>query len=1066
MKGTIKYHKYIKENNPDKIQSQKFHWEYQNQISIAPKNNIIKSIQVSNNNAQNNYKYPYYKAFSGNYHLNKTNNLTNKSKKENENILYSKKQILNNSNKTNTISVKGNNFNNKANKNNIENIGYKSIVVKNSQNVRNKSINSKNKKYNNFDIYDKSNNKFIKYNNNNLIKDNTNNNKNNNKSKGIISELISGINNNKLSFNSNLKFNLLNKGNKLKYPNEYDINNNHSIKVEDKTYKKESQEEGKEIKFENYLCFKCKGKGIIELNLNESLVKMRCSQGHSLENVSIKDFKLKNDDLNNKIKCYLCKNNDIKLKDLYYCSCKKILCLNCLNNNLHNNHTKVKYIEKCYYCFEHNKKYVCFCKKCNKNICNDCFNDHKRHDENKDDNIFYFNKNTPKKTEVQIYKKNLDKIKTQKILFDQKFEKFIDTLKNKKNEFDKNFEDYTELANILINKMNDNNINYEDIISFNNLKLNNNDKNIIQDYLLINNNFNKEGKFLIDLLGKDEIVKETKNQNQIVKGLNNLSIIQNQIKKIKKIQNEITNLNSLSIIAKKIKNKNEISDNINFNILKSNNNHSKDNIICNNINNFIINSNIKNIILKNGVQRNNLTDIDKNIGLINIHQGNNEKADQNIQKGDFNFSNINNINPDTLDENKVNEIPSLENDINKENKKIEKHETTQDIVPEKPKEIKIIEKIEDCKTKLRNKDERCITSFAILRNNRILLTLKGGFIKFYEFKKNINNMPSNIENDNNIYEIELKEILRLEEDEYCFNYGIELFDGNVAVCSEDGTVKIIQLFFDENLAETGEKYKIIQFIEEKNQDPIYTIKEITNHNLVLGCWKNILVFQKANEYELVNKILVGEYTFTILELSPNVIVSSHTESKSLRVHNLINYKIFQINNIESNENNNIICKYNNQNEIVFVAYDKGINIVSIINRCLIQKIELGEIISGLSPMIMDVDIGNGKTTKIFGLLCGAKRKIYGENVNYAYSLLQLGFNINSKNPGIIDLKNDKKIECIELSRKDRIHYYDINNIINSAFCKNIDTLNIIENKGEQWIFSSGNEDKLLSIWKI
>ena len=241
---------------------------------------------------------------------------------------------------------------------------------------------------------------------------------------------------------------------------------------------------------------------------------------------------------------------------------------------------------------------------------------------------------------------------------------------------------------------------------------------------------------------------------------------------------------------------------------------------------------------------------------------------------------------------------------------------------------------------------------------------------------------------------------------------------------------------------------------------------MTNHSLVLGCWKNILVFQKANKYELMNKYFIGEYTFTVLELSPNVIISSHSDSKSLRVHNLTKYKSFKISGIESNENNNIICKYNNQNEIVFVAYNKGINIVSVINRCLIQKIELNEIISGLSPMIINLDIGKGKTKKIFGLLCGAKRQIYGEKVNYAYSLLQLGFNINNKDIGTIDPRNNKLIECKEISRKDRIHYYDINNIINSVFCKNNDTLKIIENKDEQWIFTSGNEDKKLSIWKI
>ena len=373
----------------------------------------------------------------------------------------------------------------------------------------------------------------------------------------------------------------------------------------------------------------------------------------------------------------------------------------------------------------------------------------------------------------------------------------------------------------------------------------------------------------------------------------------------------------------------------------------------------------------------------------------------------------------------------------------------------------MLDKIETCKSKLDNRDERCITSFAILRNNRILITFKGGIIKIYELEKN-NNSPSDINNPN---EIQLKEILRLEEDEYCFNYGIEFKNGNLGVCSEDGTVKIIKLFFDEK-PNSKEKYKIIQRIEEKNQDPIYTMKELTNENFVLGCWKNILVYQKADEYELINKIFIGDYTFSIIELSPNEIISSHTETKTLTVHNFNNYDTYTINNIESNENNNIICKYNNKNDIIFVAYNNGVNIVSIINKCLLKKIELNEIISGLCPMEMTLSTGDGKTKKIFGLICGAKRQIYGENVNFAYSFLQMGFNINKVDKGEINAKDDKDIKFEIISRKDRIHYYDVNNIINTIFCKNNDTLKINENKNEQWIFSSGNEDKKLRIWKL
>ena len=357
---------------------------------------------------------------------------------------------------------------------------------------------------------------------------------------------------------------------------------------------------------------------------------------------------------------------------------------------------------------------------------------------------------------------------------------------------------------------------------------------------------------------------------------------------------------------------------------------------------------------------------------------------------------------------------------------------------------------------LNKKEEKCITCFAILKNNRISISFKSGLLIIYEFEKKNKFLSINSP-------IQMKEILCLQEEEYCFNYCIELYNGDLAVCSEDSTLKIIKLFFGEENKNNNLSYKIIQNIEEKNQNPIYIIKELVNKNLVLGCWRNILVYQKDNEYELINKIIIDDYTFALLELSPNVIISSHSNKKTLTIHNLNNYEIDIIENIESNENNNILCKYNNKNDIVFVAFNKGFNIVSVINKCLIKRILLYETITALCPMMFNYDIGNGKKEKIFGLLCGEKEKIFAQKINYTYNLVQIGFNLNDKDKGIIDPK--KKFVYYEIiSKKELIHHYDITNIQNSIFCNN--TLEISKNKDEQWIFTSGNEDKTLNIWKL
>ena len=934
-------------------------------------------------NARNTYKTnqtsnkPY---ISSNYNSTNSNNknFNQSQNKAPEIIQYRKRDSKFVENKNN---IRANNENvinisiNKKNKLPLTNIGKN-----NNQAINN--INNQNRT-NNFN-YINNQNKIISLNNNNINNSNNKNNEyktKNNQRNNLKSE----------SIDKRILFNKLN-----------------SKKINDSIIKDEKEEKKEDIISENYLCFQCQEKAFIDLNFNTLSVKMKCENGHEKDNIPIKEFKKKNE-LKKRETCYKCRNEKLKLNQLLYCSCKKIICEKC-KQRYHSNHFQIKFLDKHYYCIEHKQKYTCFCKKCNKNICNNCLKDHNQH--NKE--LLYFDNVLPKDREIQTCRKDLEKFKQKKKDMDDKFNKFIEKLKEKKETFVQNFELYMQLLESLFNKMNNKeSIIYEDIYNFKNLKNNLNVKNNFDEYLNTKNNFGKEAKLLIQLLGVDDFETKEKIINKIVKGDKFEIKPKNKIKKI-----EICHENDINLINK-IKNINSNNNNIDINI--------------NNINN----QNNKNINIQTTNQTNN-NDIENN------------KNKQNIITNE-------NIN---LNKNEKKETKKEENIINNKISEEEPPKQVEKITPEIPKEITVLEKIENCKLKLQNQDERCITSLAILRNNRILITFKGGIVKIYEFEKN-KNSPSDINNAN---EIQLKEILRLEEEEYCFNYGIELKNNNIAICSEDGTVKIIQLFFDEKIKNNNENYKLIQKIDEKNQDPIYIIKELENENIVLGCWKNILIYQKGQEYELLNKFFIGDYTFSILELSPNEIVASHSGTKTLTIHNLNDYEDNTIENIESNENNNIICKYDNKNDIIFVAYDKGINIISIVKKCLIKKIVLNEIISGLCPIMVHLNGGKSKNEKIFGLLCGAKRKIYNQKVNYAYSLLQLGFNINNNDLGIIDI--NKEIEYKEISRKDFIHYYDITNIINSIYCKNNDTLKINENKDEQWIFSSGNEDKRLKIWKF
>ena len=378
--------------------------------------------------------------------------------------------------------------------------------------------------------------------------------------------------------------------------------------------------------------------------------------------------------------------------------------------------------------------------------------------------------------------------------------------------------------------------------------------------------------------------------------------------------------------------------------------------------------------------------------------------------------------------------------------------------------INLKEKISKYQLYYKNENQRCITSFAILKNNKILLTFKGGIIVIYEFIK----ISEQKKEDKFI----LKEIINVQKDEYCFNYGIELKNGNLAICSEDSTINIFKLIFNKNC-----KKKIDNNNNNNNQNydldiiqninlgdyPLYIIKEFTNEELVIGSWNHIYIFiilKNFNKYELVSNLIIKDRTFSLIELNKGEIISSQCYSKTLTIYDMQNHKFNIIKNIESNENPNIICKYNNKNDIVFVAFDKGINIVSIINKCLIEKFTTKEIISSICPFISHL-----KQKEILTILCGTKERIYNANVNYKYNLIQICFDLkeeinkNKKNSKVIE---EKKIKGYRFPGKESIHYYDIKQIENIMFCNN----NIFDiKKEEQIIITIGSEDKNLIFWR-
>ena len=356
-----------------------------------------------------------------------------------------------------------------------------------------------------------------------------------------------------------------------------------------------------------------------------------------------------------------------------------------------------------------------------------------------------------------------------------------------------------------------------------------------------------------------------------------------------------------------------------------------------------------------------------------------------------------------------------------------------------------------------------------------MLTFKEGKVKIFKLVTN---------NDN----IELKEIIIMELDEYCFNYGIELKNGNIALCSEDSTLNIIKLSYDDdnkqneendiNQIQDKQNYSIIQKIDLKDE-PFYIIKELAKGELIIGGWNHLLIFAilpYSDKYELINKVFIEDRTFSLIELSVGEIISSQCYSKTLTIYNIYECEIKIINNIESNENPNIICKYNDKNDIVFVAHDKGINIVSVTDKCLIKNIVFEDIISSLCPLNINSKTEKTKDDKeIFTLLVGTKKRVIGRKVNYIYNIIHIGFNFSNKsNKGEIiyntKIKENSENKEYIISEKKEVHFNEIKQI-------NVINRNIIfsdkdigkdktQNKENKIIISMGSEDRRLIFWEM
>ena len=134
------------------------------------------------------------------------------------------------------------------------------------------------------------------------------------------------------------------------------------------------------IYFDYFKCISCPMCILIEINHKNNHVKIKCENGHNNE-MNIDSFISIYQSF--KYSCDKCKNE--LTSKYYYCSkCKELLCDSCMkktiNDEINKEHIFLNEISVNFICDIHKKRFVNFCKNCQKNCCKKCSAEHSSHE--------------------------------------------------------------------------------------------------------------------------------------------------------------------------------------------------------------------------------------------------------------------------------------------------------------------------------------------------------------------------------------------------------------------------------------------------------------------------------------------------------------------------------------------------------------------------------------------------------------------------------------------------------------------------------------------------------------
>ena len=652
--------------------------------------------------------------------------------------------------------------------------------------------------------------------------------------------------------------------------------------------------------------------------------------------------------------------------------------------------TDSKNYENDYICSKHNLNYMGFCKACQKNICGECLDkEHNGHYVIKFINIL------PSNEEIIQLKNSIDNEKEDiDVFLMEEFHKWINELQSKFYELEESIKYKNKLYNFIINNYETKEFNYQSIYNIKVVMQNQMRRNLLTKKLqslktLLQYNNSEEKKDDLDIKKINNTVFKAKTE----KLMEILDITKSTMNDNYKFipfetnsdQNLMNFLNKTELEKKKELNnsiKNSIQNSLNVN------NNTINNNIINDDDEFVTvtPSNLDQLLEKE--DQKNMSTV-----VINPYLNNNFEIQEN--------NNINNININKISINSDQKNPTLS----------EKLEFANEIkLPERKLNQTIpINSIIYSLTVL-------IDPYTEKPTNKFAASFENGNINIYNIDQYTNKIYLDFE---------------IKEHKEAVTYITCLHDGRLVTCSQDNTMKIIEITYS-YIWSFWARYYVIQTLTRIDKDPKIlfhpvSIIEMNNTLLISADWKHILIWKlkkQTNEknkniiisqieeyggydtedikknrynyqYEIIEEININTAITSLIQIDEKTILTAHYGPGIVTFYDIINRNSKSLNGIKCVDsavqcmtiikaNTNIKNKWE-KDKIVIIGGYGCVYLVSVKEQNLIDKINLPD-----NDYVKCI-INSGIREVSNGFICGGYYGQFSHDIVHYNTKSSLGF---------------------------------------------------------------------------